>query len=133
MFYQEKIKKSPVLQLAPMIDVVFLLLIFFMVATTFPDDLGIEVDKPSAKTAQPITRDKLVFAISDKQKIYYAGKNITLAGAKKIMSTAVQQKQEVSVIIHIDKSAPTNALIQFLDIAKISGINSIAVGAKPDE
>lgn len=133
MFYQEKLKKSPVLQLAPMIDVVFLLLIFFMVATTFPDDLGIEIDKPAVDTAQPITKDKLIFAISKEQDIYYAGKKITRAGAEKILSAAVQQKKNVSVIIHIDKAAPTNALIQFLDLTRKTGVISIAVGAKQNE
>lgn len=133
MFYQEKIKKSPVLQLAPMIDVVFLLLIFFMVATTFPDDLGLEIDKPAAETAQPITKDKMVFAISRNQEIYYAGKIISKESAERILVTAVNQKSTVSVIIHVDKSAPTNALIQFLDLAKKSGVNSIAVGAKQNE
>lgn len=133
MFYLEKTKKSPVLQLAPMIDVVFLLLIFFMVATTFPDDLGIEIDKPAVDTAQPITKDKLIFAISKEQDIYYAGKKITRAGAEKILSAAVQQKKNVSVIIHIDKAAPTNALIQFLDLTRKTGVTSIAVGAKQNE
>jgi biopolymer transport protein ExbD len=133
MFYLEQKRKSPLLQLAPMIDVVFLLLIFFMVATTFPDDLGIEIDKPAADTAQPVTKDKLIFAISKEQDIYYAGKRITRAGAEKILSAAVQQKKKVTVIVHIDKAAPTNALIQFLDLTRKTGVSSIAVGVKQDD
>ncbi len=133
MFYLEQKRKPPLLQLAPMIDVVFLLLIFFMVATTFPDDLGIEIDKPAADTAEPVTKDKLIFAISKAQDIYYAGKKISRTGAEKILSTAVQQKKKVTVIVHIDKAAPTNALIQFLDLTRKTGVSSIAVGVKQDD
>lgn len=121
------------LQLAPMIDVVFLLLIFFMVATTFPDNLGIDIDKPVAETAQAITRDKLIFAISKNQEIFYSGKKISYEGAEKVMVTASQQKKTVAVIIHVDRLAPTDALIRFLDLAKKSGVESIAVGAKNNE
>lgn len=130
MFYQGSRKRRPVLQLAPMIDVVFLLLIFFMVATTFRDDLGIELDKPEAETAQPMQLEPLVFAISAKHELYYKGKPVTLEEAEGLLKSVINNQGKVPVIVQTDRNARTGVLIRFLDMARKAGVEDLAVGAQ---
>jgi len=130
MFYAREPRRRPLLQLAPMIDVVFLLLIFFMVATTFPDDVGVEVEKPEAASAAPLLKDNLLFAITRDEKYYYSGKEITADEATRIIKTAVAGKPDVAVVVQIDRRAVTDALITFLDLARLAGASNLSIATK---
>ena len=132
MFYSSQERKTPLLQLAPMIDVVFLLLVFFMVATTFPDDTGVEIEKPDAASAVPLPRDNLVFALTPEEKLYTSGREITADEARRIIDAAVTSKPEIAIIVQVDRRASSGALIHFLDLARQAGAQNLSVAANND-
>lgn len=121
--------RPPEIQMAPLIDMVFLLLIFFMVATVFPENTGVEVEKPLSKTAKPLTRENLIFAITSEGDIFHAGAKITREQASGIIQSAVAAKSDASVVIEVDKKAMTDHLIQFLDTAREAGARNLAIAA----
>lgn len=125
--------RPPEIQMAPLIDMVFLLLIFFMVATVFPENTGVEVEKPLSKTAKPLIKESLVFAITSEGDVFHAGAKITHEHASGIIQGAVAAKPGVSVVIEVDKKAMTDHLIRFLDTAREAGANNLAIATLQTE
>ncbi|MBF0634513.1 MAG: biopolymer transporter ExbD [Nitrospinae bacterium] len=119
--------RPPEIQMAPLIDMVFLLLIFFMVATVFPENTGVEVQKPLSKTANPLIKEGLIFAITTEGDVFHAGGKITHEQASGIIKGAVAAKPGVSVVIEVDKRAVTDHLIRFLDTAREAGASNLAI------
>lgn len=133
MYHVRKKNRTPEIQMAPLIDMVFLLLIFFMVATVFPENPGVEVEKPRSSTAKPLTKGGLLFAITTEGDIFHAGAKITPKRVSEIIRSAVAEKPGVSVIIEVDRKAMTDHLIRFLDTAREAGANNIAIATRQPE
>jgi biopolymer transport protein ExbD len=134
--YHVRAKKirAPEIQMAPLIDMVFLLLIFFMVATVFPENTGVQVEKPRSTTAKPLTKESLLFAITSEGDIFHAGAKITRERVSGIIRSALAAKPSASVVIEVDRKAMTDHLIQFLDTAREAGSRNIAIATRhPDE
>jgi len=130
MNYVKKIRQKPEMQLAPLIDMVFLLLIFFMVATIFPDDTGIEVQKPQSATASKMPKENLLFLISKSGEIWFSGHKVDLKEVSKIIESELQIQPGVMVLVDADKKAETDYLIKFLDEARKGGARNLAIGTK---
>lgn len=118
------------IDLAPLLDVVFILLIFFIVTTVFVRETGVEVDKPTAVSTQSLEKSVILLAITHDQRVVYDGVDIGLNGVK---STVVQliRKQQRPVVIQADKRVPTELLIKVLDGVKLAGVESVSVATKP--
>lgn len=117
--------------MAPLIDMVFLLLIFFMVATVFPEETGVEVEKPEADTSKPLQKGNLIFAITRDGQHFHAGENISMGRANAIIRGAMAENPQTMIIVEVDKNAITDYLIRFLDTAREAGAKNIAVATKP--
>jgi biopolymer transport protein ExbD len=130
MFYYKKPRQTPTIAMAPLIDMVFLLLIFFMVATVFPDDVGVEVEKPEADTAKALPKQNLLFAITAQGALYHGGETITFDEATAIIGAAIRVKPETAVIVEPDKLSYTKSLVDFLDTAREAGATNIAIATE---
>lgn len=131
MFYQNQRYRAPFLQLIPMIDVILVLLIFFMVVTTFPNEAGVEIEKPESQTAAPLSQDNLLFAVTQDGRYFYSGREVRAAQAEGIIRAAVSANPGVQVIVQIDRRALTETLIEFLDVTRRSGARNTSVAATP--
>ncbi len=116
----------PEIGMAPLVDVIFLLLIFFMVTTVFPDE-GIIIDKPGAKQSSRLIDNKLLITIDREGKIYYKKQLLTQSDIKRLIQDEVTINPEVSVIINVDKRAVTERLVYVIDTAKIAGAGKIGI------
>lgn len=130
MFYQVKKRDKPIVAMAPLIDMIFLLLIFFMVATVFPDNVGVEVDKPEADTAKALPPEHMLFAITSAGDLWHAEKKITYEEATTLLAAAARVKPDTAVIIQPDRMAATLYLVQFLDTARKAGMVNIAIATE---
>ena len=117
------------INLSPMIDCIFILLIFFIVTTVFVDEPGIEVKKPQTASAQALDKNSILIAISDKDQVYYGGEEIGIAGVRpriqRILTT-----QESDVIIQADSSASHGVFAKVYGEAKAAGAKSIHFATK---
>lgn len=118
--------KLPEIGMAPLIDVVFLLLIFFMVTTVFPDE-GIIVDRPGAEQASRLTDQKLMLTIDKKGDIYYKKQVLILTDIKRLVKEEVILNPDIAIIINADKHVITGKLVSVIDIAKSSGAEKIGI------
>ncbi len=123
-------KRGIELNLAPFMDMVFILLIFFLVTSTFSKESGIEVERPVAKSASSVEKTNLVIGIDKKGLIYFEGKQLDIRLLRSRLTKAFQKNQDLNVVILCDKETKTGVLIKVLDICKLSGIKNITVAAK---
>ena len=112
------------INISPLIDVVFILLIFFIVTTVFVEETGVEVTKPQAASAMDLEKNSILIAITDSGKVIYGGREIGTAGVRSIVQR-LNQKEAVPVILQADKSVPTELLVRVIDEAKLGGAPSV--------
>ena len=129
-----KLSKSSVLasmSLTPLIDVVFLLLIFFLVATRFAEaDRELDVQLPTASEAQPMTtKPKVLFINVDQQGRFYVGKNVLQAPEVEevIERAAINNPLNQSVRVRADKRAPIEPVVVVINACKKNGIQDCAL------
>ncbi len=124
MAIQPKNKINPTFSLSSMTDIIFLLLIFFMVSSTFIQTKGIMVEKPESQTA---TSEPIVVIISiDKHGQYYYEKEI--ASLRVIENKLVLKKRiskDISVSVNAEKTASIEGLVKLMDIARRNDIKLI--------
>jgi len=133
MFYAGKKKKGPEIMMAPLIDCVFLLLIFFMTTTVFPENAGIEVDKPKAVTGRALPKDHVLFAMSREGGYFHEGRQRSLDEVTEIIKAEVAIKPASAIILQPDKRSLTDNLVRFLDTARKAGARNISIATEPDK
>ena len=114
------------IDLAPLLDVVFILLIFFIVTSVFVLETGVDIDKPSAISTQRMDRSIVILAITADNQIIYAGTNIGLRGIQNTIAIAMKKKER-PVIIQSDKKVPTEILVKVIDQVKLGGAKNVSI------
>ncbi|TVZ40174.1 biopolymer transport protein ExbD [Alteromonadaceae bacterium 2753L.S.0a.02] len=114
------------IDLAPLLDVVFILLIFFIVTTVFVRETGVDVDKPTAISTKQLERSVLLIAITDRKEVIYGGTNIGIKGVRATLMQATRNQMR-PLIIQADKTVPTELLVNVLDQAKLAGIENVSI------
>ncbi|CAB1277395.1 ExbD/TolR family protein [Candidatus Nitrosacidococcus tergens] len=117
------------INLTPMIDMVFILLIFFIATTSFTKESGVEVSRPSAKTAISKEQEHITITISSNNEIWLNQKQIDIRSVRTFIEHGQGEKQINSVVIVADKNAKTGVVIEVLDQARLAGISDISIAA----
>jgi len=114
------------IDMSPMIDCVFILLIFFIVTTTFVDETGVEVDKPQAASASHLEKTSVLIALTAKGEVFADSRNIGIGGVQSLVRRALQ-KESVPVIVQADAAAPAGMLVRVIDEAKLGGAPKVSL------
>src|SRR5687768_10672285 len=114
------------IDLSPMIDCVFILLIFFIVTTSFVEETGVEVDKPQAASAVRLEKTSILIALTAGGEVVYGGREIGLGGVQALVKRLIQ-KEDLPVIVQADSSAPSGLLVRIIDEAKLAGATKVSV------
>ena len=117
------------IDIAPLIDIVFILLIFFMVTTTFIKDTGIQVEKPQASSVVLQDTTSLRVSITASGNIYCQGGETSLNGLTEITKTFLQEHPTGSCVVIPDIALNAGRLVEVMDIVKLAGIGDIAISA----
>lgn len=118
--------KSQDIDLAPLLDVVFILLIFFIVTTVFVRETGVEVDKPTAVSTKALQRSVILIAITPSREVVYGGTNIGVEGVRSTVAQAIRNDPK-PLVIQADKSIETELLVKVIDQAKLAGVESVSI------
>ena len=119
------------INISPLIDVVFILLIFFIVTTVFVEETGVEVNKPRAATQQDLEQNSILIGVTPGGQVFYGGREIGVAGVRSTVSRLLKQ-DIVPVIIQADRDTPTESTVQVLDEAKLGGAQQVFVSTVND-
>lgn len=114
------------IDLSPLIDVVFILLIFFIVTTVFIKETGVEVQKPQAVTSEQLENELILIAITASGEVVHDNSNIGVGGVRSTVS-ALLLAQERPVVLQADRSVTTDLLVKVIDEAKLGGAREINI------
>ena len=116
------------INISPLIDVIFILLIFFIVTMVFADGSAMDLDIPSAANVSEVKADSVTVSISSDSSLYVDGKRYTLAALPSVLRGRLAPKG--SVILHADEKVSVSALVAVMDCAKENGAGEIFVAAQ---
>ena len=125
-------ESSANINLTPLIDVVFILLIFFLVTASFTKEAGIDVNRPTAQTAVRQERGNLIIAISKNGEIWIDNNKVDIRTIRAHIEHLHAQNPEGTVIILADKDARTGATVDVLDQVRLAGVTNVALAAQPE-
>ncbi|MEM7011336.1 MAG: biopolymer transporter ExbD [Verrucomicrobiota bacterium] len=118
--------ESSEINISPLIDVVFILLIFFIVTTVFIEETGIEINKPRAASQQDLEKNSILIGISSSGTVHYGGREIGVTGVRSVVSRLIRE-EDMPVIIQADQRTPTETTVQVMDEAKLAGAIQVFV------
>lgn len=119
-------RRRPVLNVTSLIDVLFLLLIFLMVSSTFLEHPAIELDLPQASTSEPVKVDSLRLAIPDDGRLILEGEEIEPAALRERLREAAGENPKLLLILEADRGADYGRVVEALDAAREAGVKRIS-------
>ena len=123
--------ESAGIDMSPLIDCIFILLLFFIVTTTFVDETGVEVDKPQAASSANLEKTSIFLAITAKGEIVYAGQEIGVGGVQTIVRRLLE-KEDLPVIVQADQNVPSGILVRVIDEAKLGGAKKVSIATRKE-
>lgn len=120
--------KSATIEMAPLIDMVFILLIFYIVSTSFVQDAGVIVNRPHSDSAQPVTSRYVPVAITKAGSVHVGGRFVA-PGDREAVRSALTDAGVRRVVIQADREVTTGLLLEVLDTCKAAGAVSVDVAA----
>ena len=127
-------KKSIGFDLTPLIDVVFLLLIFFMLTTTFINiESGVKVDLPSGDFAAVNERQNIVVAITENNVLYINNRLIDPNNLPESVREEIGDNLDTLVVLEADQNITHGKVVRVMDLIKKGGADRIAIATKPSE
>ena len=116
------------INMAPLIDCVFLLLIFFVVTTVFVDEPGVDIQKPRAASVQDMDRNAIMIALTPEGRIVYGGREVSLNSVRGLVSQLLRERQ-APVVILADEAARAGPLVDLIDECKLAGAVQVSLAA----
>lgn len=118
------------LDIAPLIDIVFLLLIFFMLTANFIMQPGIKITLPAAKSSLPQEEDKIIISITKENRIFLNEEEKTLDALESALQKKLEESEEKTVILKADEKINLGLAVKVMDIAKYVGSEKLVISTK---
>ncbi|MCF6263749.1 MAG: biopolymer transporter ExbD [Xanthomonadales bacterium] len=129
-FNQTEVEEEAEIDITPMLDVVFIMLIFFIVTATFVKEAGIDVNRPDAATAVKKEKANILIAIGANNDIWIDKRMIDIRSVRPNIERLHAENPQGSVVIQADKESKTDTLIQVMDAARQAGVYNVAIAAQ---
>jgi biopolymer transport protein ExbD len=118
------------LGIAPLVDIVFLLLIFFMVTSNFDVASGVRIKLPKVENRiLDHEKNKIILVIDKSGQTYLEGQMVNLKELRENLETFIREKGIVQVILQADRNVPHGSVVEIMDLAKTAGADSILIAA----
>lgn len=122
-------EEEAAIDMTPMLDVVFIMLIFFIVTASFVKESGIDVNRPEAATAVKKDRANILVAISAKGEIWINKRRIDVRAVQANIERLKAENPQGTVVIQADKKATTETLIKVMDASRAAGVYDVSIAA----
>ena len=121
------------LDMAPLIDVVFLLLIFYMLTSSFVRDEGIQLELPSASTAQAMDQDNFTVSVSGEGDVFVDSDKVTLSELSELVSSRFSAaSKDKSVSVRASSKASVESLVGVMDAVRSGGVEAVSIETNPE-
>ena len=126
------VKKKPRIEIIPMIDTMFFLLVFFMIATlAMTIQHGMPVTLPTAESSTDKIAEHVSLTLTREGRLYYNKEAITLQELEMRLANLRQSSSDPSLLINADEQVPHGRVIKVMDLIRLSGITSMSIATKP--
>ncbi len=129
---RRKIEKGR-LDITPLVDVIFLLLIFFMLSSSFIFQPGIDVSLPKVEQSVANKEENMVVTLTKENQIFYNNERTTLEGLSRRMRATARKNPQGVLIIKADTDARHGSVVEIMNIARQSGIDNMAIATQPKD
>jgi len=129
---RERTVEEEEINMTPMLDIVFIMLIFFIVTATFAKESGIDVNKPGAVTAEKKERASILIAINEDNQVWIDNRNVDIRAVRANIERLRAENPEGGVVIQADKESKNEILVKVMDAARQAGVFDVSLAANPD-
>ena len=116
--------------LTPMLDVVFIMLIFFIVTASFVKEAGIDISRPPAATAERKERGNILIAITENDQIWIDRRQVDPRALRANIERLHAENPQGAVVIQADKGSKNGLLVQVMDASRLAGVSSVSLAAE---
>lgn len=120
------------INITPMLDIVFIMLIFFIVTTSFIKESGIDVNRPTAQTAERKERGNILIALQSNGEIWIDKRSVDIRAVRANVERLHAENPQGSVVIVADREARTGSLVQVMDQVRQAGITEVSLAAQAE-
>jgi len=117
------------LNITPMLDVVFIILIFFVVSTSFVKESGVDVSRPGASSAERKERGNIMVGITADNQVWIDRRQIDIRAVRANIERLHAENPEGAVVIQADKDSRTGLLVQVIDQSRLAGVQDVSIAA----
>jgi biopolymer transport protein ExbD len=121
------------IDITPMLDVVFIMLIFFIVTASFVKEAGIDVNRPDASTAEVKEKGNILVAITDSNQVWIDRRQVDVRSVRANIERLRAENPEGSVVIQADKNSKNGLLVKVMDAARLAGVENVSLAATQSE
>ena len=118
------------INITPMLDIVFIMLIFFIVTTSFTKETGASIIKPQAEQAAALQNGTILIGVRSNDEIWMAKRPIELREVRQMVERAKAENPEGSVVIVADKGSRIGTVTKVMDQVKLAGVEGVAIAAE---
>ena len=129
---QSQSEDEAVIDLTPLMDIVFIMLIFFIVTTSFIKESGVDINRPTANTAERKERGNILIAITANDEVWIDKRRVDIRAVRANVERLKAENPEGSVVIQADKDSKNGLLVQVMDQARLAGVTNISIAATQD-
>ena len=125
-------QKDVGIEMGPLMDIVFILLIFFVVTSSFTRETGVDVTKPQAQSASQLEKENLLIAITREGTIHMNERQVDLASLQDILKQSLAKAPDREAVVIADKESETGVLVQVIDMCNLAGVKKVSIAAQAD-
>ena len=115
------------IQMTPLIDMVFILLIFFVVTTSFVSETGLDIQRPQSSSSETLPRENIPVAIGADGRITVDGRRIGLLSVRSFLQKRLRMQPGLAVVLVADKSVSVDRVVRVMDEVRGAGISEVAL------
>lgn len=115
--------------IAPLMDMVFILLIFFIVTATFTRETGVQIEKPKAESAAQLQQRNILIAITRQGTVHVNERQVEPAALQEILKQMLQKNPDREIVLMADQRSFTGLLVKVMDAANLAGAKKVSVAA----
>ncbi|WP_419834513.1 ExbD/TolR family protein [Endozoicomonas atrinae] len=128
--YSNSAQEDAGIDMTPMLDIVFIMLIFFIVTTSFIKEAGIDVNRPTANSAQVVKKGNIMIAVSDTSAVWIDKRRVEVGAVRANVERLKAENPEGAVVIQADKESKSGIVVEVMDQVRLAGVYSISVSAR---
>lgn len=130
--YASGYDEESAIDMTPMLDIVFIMLIFFIVTTSFIKEAGIEVNRPSANSAETVKKGNIMVAVADSGDVWIDKRKVEIGAVRANVERLRAENPDGAVVIQADQESKSGIVVEVMDQIRLAGVRNISISAKED-